>query len=161
MYIREARRRSRGRVDGVAVVCLSRGWRWRRGRGDGVDAHGEKGRTASTVLRRKNNKDAATNGHVVLRQFIDNLRAELQHFVVHVARPTTKPAPVCEDHQRQLLAPSEISNGLSGLVRAVGVPDLAGLRLDGLPGVGVRRVRRDYRFHGPRFHGNNTEGNTT
>ncbi len=42
-------------------------------------------------------------------------------------------------------------------MRAVGVPDLARLGLDGLPGIRIRRVRRDYCLDRSSFDGDDAE----
>ena len=57
---------------------------------------------------------------------VHNVRAKLQHLIVHVLHPAGKAAPIGENHQRQLLV-VEVLDGLGGLVGRIGIPHLTGL----------------------------------
>jgi hypothetical protein len=63
------------------------------------------------------------DGLLIFDERIDNVRAILEHLVVHVALTTRETTPVCKDHNWKLLAVVEILQCLRGLEGRVRVPD--------------------------------------
>jgi len=53
-------------------------------------------------------RDVHKDGLLVLAQIVDDVAAELEDFVEHIAHATAEAAPVGKDDQRQLLAKVEV-----------------------------------------------------
>mmetsp|Transcript_23599 Transcript_23599/g.57152 ORF Transcript_23599/g.57152 Transcript_23599/m.57152 type:complete len:394 (+) Transcript_23599:556-1737(+) len=104
-------------------------------------------------------RDVDEDGLLVLAEGVDDLGAELEDLAVHVAGPPRESTPVREDHQRQVLPPAEVLDGLRRLEGRVREPDLPGLGLEGLPRFGVGRVGRDAPVDQPGLDGDAPDGN--
>mmetsp|Transcript_21658 Transcript_21658/g.60466 ORF Transcript_21658/g.60466 Transcript_21658/m.60466 type:complete len:588 (+) Transcript_21658:183-1946(+) len=92
--------------------------------------------TAKLSERRDVDKDRV----LVLDERVNDLRAKLQHLLVHVARATRETTPIGKDNERQIFPAVEITYRRRGLESAVWEPNLPGLRLHDLLARRVGRV---------------------
>mmetsp|Transcript_17265 Transcript_17265/g.25139 ORF Transcript_17265/g.25139 Transcript_17265/m.25139 type:complete len:437 (-) Transcript_17265:1240-2550(-) len=79
------------------------------------------------------------NRMLILTKSIYNHGSKLEDLSGHITTSSTESTPVCENHDRHALL-SEVTDGLSGLVRGVGEENLSSLWKDGLSRVDIGRI---------------------